>query len=101
MSYPAIESAPGVTRQVLSERPELMLVSFRFTTGAVGPLHHHPHLQGTYVVSGRFLFSIDGVEAEVAGGDAFIVPPNAVHGCRCLEAGTMIDSFTPRRDDFL
>jgi hypothetical protein len=30
-----------------------------------------------------------------------VIHGNAVHGCRCLEAGVLVDSFTPRRDDFL
>lgn len=27
--------------------------------------------------------------------------PPARHGCTCLKPGELIDSFTPRRDDFL
>ncbi|MEL6522840.1 MAG: cupin, partial [Pseudomonadota bacterium] len=34
-------------------------------------------------------------------GDSLIIPSNAVHGCKCLQSGKLIDSFTPRRDDFL
>jgi quercetin dioxygenase-like cupin family protein len=29
------------------------------------------------------------------------VPSNAVHGVRAVEAGTLIDSFTPHRADFI
>lgn len=100
-SYPIVPADPGVTRQVLSDHPDLMLVSFRFEKDAKGALHHHAHVQSTYVKSGRFRFSIDGEETDVGPGDAFVIPSNAVHGCHCLEPGELIDSFTPRRDDFL
>lgn len=99
--FPAVPADPGVTRQVLSESPELMVVSFQFADGAEGKLHSHPHVQSTYVQSGRFVFSVAGEDLEVGPGDSFVIPSNAVHGCRCLEPGTLIDTFTPRRDDFL
>ncbi len=101
-NFPEIKAEPGVTRQVLADHPELMVVAFRFANkGAAGKLHNHPHIQSTFVESGRFLFTIDGKEREVGPGDSFVIPTNAVHGCVCIEPGTLIDSFTPRRDDFL
>ncbi len=100
-TFPAVEADPGVTRQVLSESPELMVVSFRFDEGGEGALHSHPHVQSTYCRSGRFRFSLSGEAFEVAPGDSFIIPSGAQHGCVCLEPGELIDSFTPRRDDFL
>ena len=99
--FPKVAADPGVTRQVLSEAPELMVVSFDFEAGAEGKLHNHPHVQSTYVEAGRFVFIVDGNERELSPGDSLVVPSNAVHGCRCLEAGRLIDTFTPRRDDFL
>lgn len=100
--YPVVNTDPGVTRQVLADHPELMVVAFVFgEQGAEGKLHHHPHIQSTFVKSGRFAFTIDGEKIEVSAGDSFVIPTNVEHGCVCLEPGTLIDSFTPRRDDFL
>ncbi|MCY0096322.1 cupin domain-containing protein [Hoeflea ulvae] len=100
--FPEVPADPGVTRQVLSDSPELMVVAFRFQTeGAEGKLHNHPHVQSTYVESGRFSFTVAEETFEVARGDSFVIPSNAVHGCKCLQPGTLIDTFTPRRDDFL
>ncbi|WP_375259702.1 cupin domain-containing protein [Citreimonas sp.] len=99
--YPATEADPGVTRQVLSETPDLMVVSFRFDTDAEGKLHSHPHVQATYVRSGRFAFTVADEAFEVGPGDSFVIPSDATHGCRCLEPGELVDTFTPRRDDFL
>jgi len=101
-TFPEVQADPGVTRQVLADHPELMIVAFSFAKqGAEGKLHHHPHVQSTYVKSGRFIFTIDGTQTEIGPGDSFVIPSNAEHGCVCLEPGTLIDSFTPRRDDFL
>lgn len=100
--FPVVDTDPGVTRQVLADHPELMVVAFKFAeAGAEGKLHNHPHIQSTFVQSGSFQFSIDDQKTVVGPGDSFVVPTNVVHGCVCLEPGTLIDSFTPRRDDFL
>ena len=101
MPYPTVVTDPGVTRQVLSEIPEMMVVAFRFEAGAEGRLHDHPHVQSTYVRSGRFRFTIDGTAHDIGPGDSLAIPSGARHGCTCLEAGTLIDGFAPRRDDFL
>ncbi|SEQ38545.1 Cupin domain-containing protein [Loktanella sp. DSM 29012] len=101
MSYPVVPTDPGVTRQVLAENPAMMLVAFRFDTDAKGALHDHPHVQATYVESGRFTFTVDGTAHDLGPGDSLMIPSGARHGCTCHEAGTLIDTFTPRRDDFL
>lgn len=101
-AFPVVDTDPGVTRQVLADHPDLMVVAFDFNEpGAEGALHSHPHVQSTFVKSGRYRFTIAGVESEVGPGDSFVIPSDAVHGCVCLEPGTLVDSFTPRRDDFL
>lgn len=95
------EVAPGNHRAVLSHRPEMMLVAFRFEEGAVGALHSHPHTQVSYVAEGAFDVTLDGVTTRLEQGSSFIVAPNLVHGVIALKKGLLIDTFTPRRDDFL
>lgn len=100
--FPVIQAGPDVTRQVLAESRELMVVAFRFTAiGAEGARHSHPHVQSTYCASGRFRFTLGETVFEIGPGDAFVIPSGIAHGCICLEPGELIDSFTPRRDDFL
>jgi len=86
---------------VLSDSAALMVVSFRFGAGAIGAPHSHPHVQSTYVESGRFRFTIGDDAFEVGPGDSFVIPSGVEHGCTCLASGRLIDTFTPRRDDFL
>ncbi len=99
--FPVRRADPGVERQVLSEDPALMVVSFRFEKGATGAPHSHPHVQSTYVARGIFEFQRGGRTYLLKAGDSLIVPSGVEHGCRCLEAGELIDGFTPRREDFL
>jgi quercetin dioxygenase-like cupin family protein len=99
--YPFVEIDEGVSRRVLSQNADLMTVEFLFRKGAVGALHHHVHVQSTFVRSGKFRFTVDSKEMELGVGDSIIIPSNAVHGCVALETGCLIDTFTPRRDDFL
>ena len=100
--YPVVRTGENVTRQVLSDHPDLMVVAFRFAAvGAEGALHDHPHVQSTYVESGRFRFSLGDETREVGAGDSFVIPSGQTHGCICLEPGTLVECFTPRRDDFL
>jgi quercetin dioxygenase-like cupin family protein len=77
------------------------MVEFGFEKGGVGALHSHPHVQSSYVAEGRFEVTIDGKTEIVEAGGAFIVPSNLVHGVKALEAGRLVDTFTPRRADFL
>lgn len=91
----------GSSRRVILALPELMLVEFTFEKNAVGALHSHPHVQSSYIAEGVFEVTIDGVTQTLSAGGAYIVPPNLVHGVKALEAGKLIDSFTPVRDDFL
>jgi quercetin dioxygenase-like cupin family protein len=91
----------GSVRRVVLDLPQLMLVEFTFEKGGVGALHSHPHVQSSYIAEGVFDVTIDGVTERIAAGGAYIVPSGLVHGVVAIEAGRLIDSFTPRRDDFL
>ena len=101
-AFPIVPTAEHITRQVLSDHPDLMVVAFRFgAIGAVGALHSHPHVQSTYVKSGRFQFKLGDEEHQFGPGDSFVIPSGQTHGCICIEPGTLVDCFTPRREDFL
>lgn len=91
----------GVSRQFVGYDTQIMMVKVKFETGAVGYEHQHFHAQTTYVASGKFRVTIDGEERVLSEGDGFYIPPNALHGAVCLEAGMLIDVFSPVREDFL
>ena len=93
--------AAGVTRRVLAYAEDVMAVENTFAKGAVGSLHSHPHSQLTYIVSGKFEFTIGDDTFVVTAGDTLVKENQIVHGCVCLEDGVMVDFFTPMRKDFV
>ena len=93
---------PGfVERKIRARGGSLMMVEVGFAAGGVGALHSHPHEQVTYCLSGVFEFPVAGETRSVRAGDSLYVPGGAEHGTRCLEAGRLLDVFTPQREDFL
>ena len=91
---------PGVTRKVMGYN-DVMMCEITFEKGARGNVHSHPHTQVTYVAEGKFEFTVAGETQVVSKGDCILMPPDAVHGTVCLEAGKLVDVFSPKREEFL
>ena len=95
------DAEPGVRRRILQAQGRLMLMEVQFAAGAEGYVHYHPHEQISYCVAGRFEYELDGRAHVLSAGDSIYVPGGTRHGARALEAGTLIDVFTPLREDLL
>ena len=91
----------GIRRKIMSYDNNLMLVKVEFEKGSIGNLHQHYHSQISYVESGVFEVEIGGEKKALSKGDGFYIPPNVLHGAVCLEAGVLIDVFSPMREDFV
>jgi len=91
----------GLQRQLFGYDEKVMMLKIKFDKGAVGALHQHPHSQVTYIESGVFDMTIDNVTKRIGTGDGYYVPPHAIHGIVCIEAGMLVDVFSPHRGDFL
>ena len=98
---PYTELGGGLRRRIMSYDENLMAVEVVFDKGAVGAMHTHPHTQISYVLEGKFEATINGEVRIIAKGDTYITKPNAPHGVVCLEAGALLDIFTPMREDFI
>ncbi|MGO4909445.1 cupin domain-containing protein [Pseudorhodobacter sp. W20_MBD10_FR17] len=96
-----VDAGGGLTRKVAAYNDNVMCVEVHFETGTVAALHSHPHEQITYVISGRFEFVVGDETYVISAGDSLYKQPNIVHGATCLEAGKLLDIFTPKREDFL
>jgi quercetin dioxygenase-like cupin family protein len=94
-------ASPGIKRQIYGHDDQVMLVKVKFEKGAVGAVHKHHHTQVSYVESGVFELTIANERQVLKTGDGFFVPSNTLHGSVCLEAGVLIDVFSPQREDFL
>lgn len=95
------EVGPGLKRQIMGYDDKIMLVKVDFQPGAVGQLHEHYHSQVTYVESGAFEMTIGEETKVIRAGDSYYIPPHVMHGCVCVEAGVLIDVFSPHREDFM
>jgi quercetin dioxygenase-like cupin family protein len=93
--------APGISRQIMGYDDSILLARASFETGSVGYVHAHPHSQVTYVESGMFDFTINDETRRLATGDCVYIQPDALHGTVCIEAGSLLDIFSPVREDFL
>lgn len=91
----------GIQRKVMAHNEKMMLVKVQFIEGAIGALHQHPHTQASYVSQGVFDITIDGQTQRLRAGDVYFVPADLIHGAVCIEAGELIDVFTPMRADLL
>jgi quercetin dioxygenase-like cupin family protein len=91
----------GVKRKIMAWDDKLMVVKVAFEKGGVGALHQHFHSQITHIESGIFEVEIGDEKKVLSTGDAFYIPPNTIHGAVCLEAGVLIDVFSPMREDFI
>ena len=97
----SVPNVPGVSKQMLAYADSCMCVHNYFEKGAVGPLHSHPHTQITFIVEGSFEFTVGDEKRVVTKGDTILKQDGVVHGCVCLESGSLIDFFTPMREDFV
>ncbi len=99
--HPWEAAGAGVHRKILAYDSGLMMAHVRFTKGAMGSVHTHPHRQITFVERGSFEVQIAHEKQILRKGDSFIVPPDVEHGVVALEEGDLLDVFTPVREDFL
>jgi quercetin dioxygenase-like cupin family protein len=92
---------PGIRRRLIALGQNLMTMEVEFESGAVGATHQHPHEQQTRVVHGRFRFHVGTETHTLEPNDIVVIPGNTPHGCECLEAGMLHDTFAPVREDLL
>lgn len=64
------------------------------------PMHTHPHDQVTYVIEGRFEFTVGGETTILEPGTVALIPGGTTHGGKTLSACRVIDVFAPARADY-
>jgi quercetin dioxygenase-like cupin family protein len=91
---------PGMTRRPVSG-DKLMLVKMEIDVGTPIPSHSHPHEQISYIVAGEAEFTIGDEVRTMKAGDVCLVPGNVPHSVKVLRKLTVLDCFSPPREDFL
>ncbi|ACS85820.1 cupin domain-containing protein [Musicola paradisiaca] len=97
------ELGGGIKRKIITWSDDLMMVCVHFAKGAIGTPHKHDiHDQIAYVAAGSFEVEIEGEKRILKTGDAYMAVKSEIHGVVSLEDGSvLIDTFSPKRADFL
>lgn len=91
----------GVDFVVLSIGKDTMVTKMLYkNTDAVTP-HKHPNEQSGYVISGKYKLTFEGNEYFLSEGDTYSIPANIEHSLQIIEAGEVVDVFSPIRQDYL
>ena len=69
--------------------------------GSRMPEHKHPQEQIAHVLKGRMRLIVAGVPYELTDGEAFYLASNEPHGVETIEDTTVLDTFSPPREDLL
>ena len=91
----------GVNLDSLAVGEKAMVTKMNYIIGNYASEHTHPHEQCGYVISGKYLMTVEENEFILEAGDSYAVPGNVPHSFKVLEAGEVIDVFTPQREDYL
>lgn len=91
---------PGLmARAVHGERTTLAVVDL--DPGLRMPEHRHHNEQIGVVVRGEMLFTVGGEPQRRVAGDMWVIPAGVPHDVLVGEEGcTVVESFTPVRDDW-
>jgi quercetin dioxygenase-like cupin family protein len=102
--FEQVGSNTSLKRKVI-HLEQLMMTVIEFTNGPMtgpDPPHKHPHEQISYVARGSLKLFIEDREYLLGEGDVFKVASNLNHCIQTLtETVTLIDGFSPIREDFL
>lgn len=91
----------GVSLDSLAVGEKSQVTKMNYVVGNFASPHQHPHEQSGYVISGRYELTIDEERYELKAGDTYSIPGNKMHSFKVIEAGEVVDVFTPPRQDYL
>ena len=99
-SIPARAILDGSIRGHYAHTDALTIGEVNLDANTVVPIHEHPHEQLTYVIDGRFQFTVGEETTILEPGMLAIIPGGVKHGGTTLTACRVIDVFSPVREDY-
>ncbi len=91
----------GVDFVVLSIGRDTMVTKMLYKITDNVPFHQHPNEQSGYVISGIYKLKFGGKEHLLSAGDSYSIPAEVEHSIQIIEAGEVVDVFSPVRKDYL
>jgi len=96
---PGRELAPGfITKLVHGNQSTLSVVEIK--KGSVLPEHHHVHEQITFILKGQLDMMIGGKSYSMTEGTIHVIPSNVPHSAVAATDCTVVDAFSPAREDY-
>lgn len=86
---------------VLTIGTDTMVAKMLYKSTDFVPFHQHPNEQSGYFVSGKYKLKFGGEEYMLTEGDTYSIPANEEHSIEIIEAGEVVDVFSPIRQDYL
>lgn len=90
---------PGVY-SAMEHSEQITYGHVKLDEGTVVPIHSHIHEQWTLVLAGEMEFTLNGEKQLLTSGMGAFIPSNVPHGAVAVKACTVIDVFTPVREDY-
>jgi quercetin dioxygenase-like cupin family protein len=69
--------------------------------GCVVGTHSHHNEQISMVEKGSVKFTVDGQDVVLKAGEVLQIHSNRVHSALALEESVLVETFAPRRDDWI
>ena len=69
-------------------------------SGSILPEHRHVHEQITFILEGQLEMKIGGEKVILEPGSVQVIPSNVLHSAVASVDCTVIDVFSPARDDY-
>jgi quercetin dioxygenase-like cupin family protein len=98
---PWIGLAPGIRRRTIAHGPTMYQMIAELEAGSVMPEHKHPQEQIMFIIAGRMKVNAAGASHELRPGDSFYLASNVPHAVETFEKTTVLDTFSPPRDEYL
>jgi quercetin dioxygenase-like cupin family protein len=98
---PWIEICPGIKRQTVAAGKTMYQMVAKLAAGSKMPEHQHPQEQLVHILEGRMKLIVQGTPHEMTKGDSFYLAGHVPHGVETIEETTVLDTFSPPRDEYL
>src|SRR5690348_3032202 len=79
---------------------EMTIGEVTLAPNTVVPMHEHPHEQLTYLIEGRFQFTVGSETTVLEPGMVALIPGGVTHGGTTLTSCKVVDVFSPIREDY-
>ena len=99
-SLPAKAILGGTIQGHYAHLNQMTIGEVELAPGITLPLHRHPHEQITYLISGRFEFTVGDETTILEPGMIALIPGGVLHGGKTLTACRVIDLFSPVREEY-